>query len=68
MTCKQFLNSGDKGITTVLTWLDGWYAGDSDDAIFDTDAFVENAKKFGAYCATNPNSSIITAAQNILGD
>ena len=31
----------------VLTWMDGWYKGDEDEAIIDTDVFVENAKKFG---------------------
>ena len=50
MTCKQFLESGDDAIKMVLTWMDGWYKGDSDEAIIDTDVFVENAKKFGAYC------------------
>jgi len=29
--------------------------------------FVENAKKFGAYCGKNPNVSIVTAADEVLG-
>jgi len=51
----------------VLTWMDGWYKGDSDEAIIDTDVFVANAKKFGAYCAKNPTISIVNAAEEILG-
>jgi acid stress chaperone HdeB len=51
----------------VLTWMDGWYKGDEDNAIIDTDVFVENAKKFGTYCGTNPNVSIVTAADEVLG-
>jgi acid stress chaperone HdeB len=27
--------------------VDGWYKGDQDEAIIDTEVFVENAKKFG---------------------
>ena len=50
MTCKQFVEGGDDTIKMVLTWMDGWYKGDSDEAIIDTDVFVENAKKFGTYC------------------
>ena len=50
MTCKQFVEGGDYTIKMVLTWMDGWYKGDSDEAIIDTDVFVENAKKFGTYC------------------
>ncbi len=67
LSCKQFLESGDDGIKMVLTWMDGWYKGDSDEAIIDTNVFVENAKKFGAFCATNPNISIVNAAEKILG-
>ncbi|NVN84650.1 MAG: hypothetical protein HXX15_01065 [Rhodopseudomonas sp.] len=68
MSCKQFVDSGPDEIKMVLTWLDGWYKGDSDEAVIDTEEFVENAKKFGAYCATNPTISIVTAAEKILGE
>jgi acid stress chaperone HdeB len=67
MTCKQFVESSPDEIKIVLTWMDGWYKGDSDEAIIDTDVFVENAKKFGAFCGKNPTLSIVTAAEKILG-
>ena len=67
MTCKQFLDGGDDTIRMVLTWMDGWYKGDSDEAIIDTDVFVENAKKFGTYCGKNPTMSIVNAAESVLG-
>jgi acid stress chaperone HdeB len=67
MTCKQFIESGDDTIKLVLTWMDGWYKGDSDEAIIDTDVFVENAKKFGTYCGKNPSISIVNAAEAVLG-
>ena len=67
MSCKQFIESGPDEIKMVLTWMDGWYKGDSDDAIIDTDVFVENAKKFGTYCAAHPTISIVTAAEKVLG-
>ena len=67
MTCKQFLESGEDNIAVVLTWMDGWYKGDEDNAIIDTDVFVENAKKFGAYCGKNPTMSIVNAAESVLG-
>jgi hypothetical protein len=38
------------------------------EAIIDTDVFVENAKKFGTYCAANPTISIVNAAEKILGN
>ncbi len=67
MTCKQFIESDADEIKMVLTWMDGWYKGDEDDAIIDTEVFVDNAKKFGTYCAKNPTKSIVTAAEAILG-
>jgi acid stress chaperone HdeB len=67
LSCKQFLEGGDDEIKMVLTWMDGWYKGDEDTAIIDTNVFVENAKKFGAYCAANPTISIVNAAEEILG-
>ena len=67
MSCKQFLESGDDTIKLVLTWMGGWYKGDEDNAIIDTEVFVENAKKFGAYCGKNPSISVVTAADEILG-
>jgi len=67
MTCKQFIDGGEDEIKMVLTWMDGWYKGDSDEAIIDTEVFVANAKKFGTYCAKNPSISIVNAAEAILG-
>jgi acid stress chaperone HdeB len=68
MTCKQFLEGGDDEIKMVLTWMDGWYKGDEDEAIIDTEVFVANAKKFGTFCAANPSISIVNAAEKILGN
>ncbi len=68
MTCKQFVDSDEKTITMMLTWLDGWYKGDSDEAKIDTDVFIENARKIGVYCRQNPETSIVNAADKVLGD
>jgi acid stress chaperone HdeB len=67
LSCKQFIEGGEDEIKMVLTWMDGWYKGDEDEAIIDTEVFVANAKKFGAFCAANPNISIVNAAEKILG-
>ena len=67
MTCKQFVESDKDTITMMLTWLDGWYKDDSDEAKIDTDVFVENAKKIGEYCGKNPTTSIVNAADTVLG-
>lgn len=68
MNCKQFVESDKDTIAMMLTWLDGWYKGDSDEAKIDTEVFVENARKIGAYCGSNPTVSIVNAADKVLGD
>lgn len=68
MSCKQFVESEPDEIKMVLTWMDGWYKGDKDEAIIDTEIFVANAKKFGIYCAAHPTVSIVNAAEKVLGD
>lgn len=68
MTCKQFVDGSPDEIKMVLTWMDGWYKGDKDEAIIDTEIFVANAKKFGTYCAAHPTVSIVNAAEKVLGD
>lgn len=67
MTCKQFVDSDQATISMMLTWLDGWYKGDTDEAKIDTDVFVENARRIGAYCGKNPTTSIVNAAEAVLG-
>ena|SRR6266849_2481725 len=65
MTCKKFIESGKDEIGMILTWLDGWYKGDQDDALIDTHEFEQNAKKLGAYCGANPNIGLITASRKV---
>jgi acid stress chaperone HdeB len=67
VTCKQFIESDKDEINMIMIWLDGWYKGDEDEAIIDTDVYVANAKKFGTYCAANPTISVVNAAEQILG-
>jgi acid stress chaperone HdeB len=65
MTCKKFIESSKDEIGMILTWLDGWYKGDQDDALIDTHEFEQNAKKLGAYCGANPNIGLITASRKV---
>jgi len=48
----------------ILAWLDGYYKGDDDPPIIDTDKFVANAKKLGINISltTHPFASVIAAA------
>jgi len=60
-TCQKFQAAQKEEIGIILAWLDGYYREESDPAVIDTEKFVANAKKLGAYCTANPNVGLITA-------
>jgi acid stress chaperone HdeB len=64
-TCKKFQSADKETIEIILTWLDGYYKDQDDPPIIETDAFVENAKKLGQYCAAHPDIGLITAADKL---
>jgi acid stress chaperone HdeB len=66
VTCKQFLESGKENIGLVLVWLQGYWTDEDDPPILDFDKMKGDAEKLGAYCATNPASGLITAANAVL--
>ena len=64
-TCKQFQSASKDEITLILAWLDGYYRAEDDPPVVDTDQLGANAKKLGAYCATHPDTKLITAADTL---
>jgi len=65
--CKDFLAKDKDEIGVILAWLDAYYKDEDDPPIFDTDKFMANAKKLGAYCASNPDIGLITATDELFG-
>ncbi len=65
ITCKDFLASGNENIGLILMWLTGYYADQEAPPIIDFDKMRSDAGKIGAYCAANPASGLITAAEEI---
>ena len=64
-TCKQFQSANRDENTLILAWLDGYYRGEDDPPVIDTDQLGANAKKLGAYCAAHPDTKLITAADTL---
>ena len=65
--CKEFLSESKEDIGLTLAWLDAYYKDDDAPAVIDTDKFVENAKKLGAYCGLHPDIGLITATDELFG-
>jgi len=67
-TCKKFQSADKEEIGVILAWLDGYYKDEDDPPIIDTDKFVGNAKKLGAYCSEHPDIGLITATDKLFGE
>jgi acid stress chaperone HdeB len=67
VTCKQFFEYNKDNLAIMLMWLDGYYADEDAPPIVDFDKMSENGKKLGEYCGKNPNHSVITAADKVMG-
>jgi acid stress chaperone HdeB len=64
-TCGKFQAADKDEIGVILAWMDGYYRGEDDPPVIDTEKFVANAKKLGEYCTAHPETGIITAADEL---
>ena len=66
VTCKQFLDSGERTMSMILMWLTGFFTDEDDTPIVDFDKLKTDASKIGDYCRKNPTTPLMTAAEEIL--
>jgi acid stress chaperone HdeB len=66
VTCKQFLDSGERTMSMVLMWLTGFFTDEDDTPIVDFDKLKTDAGKMTDYCRKNPTTILMTAAEEIL--
>jgi acid stress chaperone HdeB len=64
-SCAKFQAADKDDIGVILAWMDGYYRGEDDPPVIDTEKFVANAKKLGEYCSAHPETGIITAADEL---
>lgn len=67
-TCKKFQSADKEKIGVIVAWLDGYYRDADDPPIMDTEKFIGNAKKLGAYCSEHPDIGLITATDKLFGE
>ena len=66
VTCKQFLDSGERTMSMVLMWLTGFFTDEDDPPVVDFDKLKTDASKLGDYCRKNPTTNLMTAAEEVL--
>ena len=65
--CKDFLVSSKEHIELTLMWLDGYYSEENASPVIDFDKVNRDGGKIKEYCSKNPNDSLISAADEVLG-
>ena len=66
LTCKQFLDSGERTMSMVLMWITGFLTDEDEPQIIDFDKLKVDAGKLGDYCRKNPTTNLMTAAEEVL--
>jgi acid stress chaperone HdeB len=64
-TCKQFQSASKDEVTLILAWLDGYYRGEDDPPVIDTDQLGGNGKKLSSYCSAHPDTKLINATDTL---
>jgi acid stress chaperone HdeB len=66
VTCKQFFEGNKDRLDFVVAWLLGYYMDENDPPVLDFGKMKDRAAKLGAYCATNPDHGLVTAADSVM--
>ncbi|HZQ11919.1 MAG TPA: HdeA/HdeB family chaperone [Pseudolabrys sp.] len=64
--CGDFFASGKDNIERVMMWLEAYFSEENASPIIDFDKLQSDRSKLGEYCAKNPKSSLIDAAEKLL--
>lgn len=68
ITCKQFLDMSKDSIGSILMWMAGYYSDQDAPPVVDFDKMKEDAGKLAGYCAQNPTTGLITAAEETIAE
>jgi len=66
LRCKQFIELPKETLNAVTLWLDAYLTDEEEAAVIDFDKMKGKAERLSAYCAQNPEMSLMTAAENVM--
>jgi acid stress chaperone HdeB len=68
ITCEQYILFTVADPHDIAVWLSGYYNGKRNNTTLDTQEFREHGKKVMEYCQLNLKSTVMDAAEKVLGD
>jgi acid stress chaperone HdeB len=67
ITCEEYILYTVADPHDIAMWLNGYYNGKRSNTVLDAQEFREHAKKIMDYCEFNLKSTLMDAAQKVLG-
>ena len=66
LKCKQFIAMPKETNIAITIWLDGYYTDQEETTVVDFDKLRAKTEKLAAFCAQNPRTGLMTAAEDVL--
>ncbi len=66
LSCKQFIELPKETLNAVTLWLDAYLTDEEESAVIDFDKMKDKTGRLAAYCAQNPETILMTAAENVM--
>jgi acid stress chaperone HdeB len=67
ITCDQYIRYNVANPHDIAVWLSGYYNAKRNNTVLDTQEFREHADKVMVFCLRNGKSTVMDAAENVLG-
>jgi acid stress chaperone HdeB len=67
ITCEQYVLFTVADPHDIAMWLSGYYNGKKNNTMLDTQEFREHARKVMDYCQLNLKTTVMEAAEKVLG-
>jgi acid stress chaperone HdeB len=67
ITCEQYVLFTVADPHDIAMWLSGYYNGQKNNTVLDTQAFRAHAKQVMDFCQLNLKATVMDAAQKVLG-
>ena len=66
LKCKQFIELPKETLNAATLWLDAYLTDEEETAVIDFDKMKDKAARLAAHGAQNPETSLMTAAENVM--
>ena len=67
LKCKDFTELPKDTVNAVTLWLEGYLTDEGDPVVIDFDQMKAKSERLMTLCAQNPDMSVLSAGENVMG-